>query len=161
MGAARKLLSESDGLIAKVYRELKRSGQPLSMLDEVMLAEAAAAGDLSVLLAERGRFLMDALEAAGVKNPKKTFAALSDLMGAITKENVGGNHYGFGHGRSYYTGAYSPIEKQGTEALANLTDLELYRSTDKLLDEVVKAFVPNFTKWYDELLDTLNASISG
>jgi hypothetical protein len=156
--ASRTLLKKSDHTIAKVWRELKRKGISTSTADDVLFAEAAASGDLSFLLSNKGEYLKLILRNEHGRGARgnHVFEALSDLMGAMTKDNVGGVNFGFGHGREYYK---ANLHHQGTEAFANLTELEAERAVNKLLDEIVDAFAPNLSKWYDEMLDLLNAEL--
>ena len=41
---------------------------------------------------------------------------------------------------------------QGYEAFANMTE-GLVNRGDKLYEDLLKAFVPNFSRWYDDLLN--------
>ena len=152
---ARKLLNSSDNIIAKIYREIKKNGGQLNHLDELLLAEAVEANDLSILFYRRADFLKKAL---GETN--ESLAMLSDLIGSATaEETVGGWSTGFGHGQDYYSGKWKQ-HSQGTEAFANMTSLEAARGNE-LIDGLLEAFLPEFTKWYDEVLDLLNAQLGG
>lgn len=44
-----------------------------------------------------------------------------------------------------------PGSEQGYEAFANMTE-GLVNRGDKLYEDLLKAFVPNFLRWYDDLL---------
>lgn len=163
--AAKGYLQASETLIAKIYRRIvELESMQLNDVEAVLFAEAAKAGDLSILFYKRGRYLANAMKrkalvGKGLAVDDGGFSGLSDLMGASTKENVAGYNMGFGHGKAYY--ASRGFHGQATEAFANITDLEHYRRADALVDEIVRALVPDWARWYDDLLDQLNTTLGG
>ena len=167
INAARKVLQESDSLVAKVWRRLE-DDVSLSDNHALMFADAVKTGDASVLLSGRGMWLR-AIRFSEAGNDG-VFSALSDYLGAITQENIAGyDAWGFGHGKGYYFDKKLPSSLrvsaarhyQGTEAFANITSMEKMRRTDPLLDEILKTFAPKYTKWYDDLIDALNDAMQG
>lgn len=146
---AKRNLAKSDHLIAKIWRELDRKGG-LSMTDNVLFQEAVKHNDFSLLFSNRGKYLRTWMG-------DDVFPGFSDLIGAITNEEIGGYGWGFGHGKAYY--ADRLIENMGTEAFANMTDLLMARASNPVLDELIRVLVPNYANWYDELIDVLNGKM--
>lgn len=165
--AARDYLKKSDHLLAKIFRRIEETGAyNFDKIEPMVFVEAIKANDLSILYWKGGRFL-----ANGMKQVQKLgsttklaphdggFSGFSDLMGAATKEDVAGFNMGYGHGKAYY--ASRGFNGQATEAFANITDLEHYRRADALVDEIIRALVPDWARWYDDLLDELNTTLGG
>jgi hypothetical protein len=159
--ASRAELAGSDSIPARVYRRLKKDGISFSMADDVMWAEASASGDLSILLANRGNSLFYTLRKFS-NDGAGNFGKFSDLLGAITKEEVAGFNCGWGHGKTYYATekvnkvvVKSGLHAQATESFANFTALEKLRRNDPLWNDIVQAFAPDLTRWYDDLIDEL------
>jgi hypothetical protein len=153
---ARKLLNESDHLVAKVYREVVAQGGALGPWDELMLLDAVQANDLSILFYRNGDFMKMMLSKPSQAD---VFAGFSDLMGATTGENgFGGWALGPGHGPAHYTGHWK-VHRQATESFANLTSLESERAVNKLFNEIIGTLSPKYSNWYDRLLDLLNSQL--
>lgn len=153
---ARLVLEESDSVVARSWRELRSKGFAFDDVDDIMFAEAVEAGDLSIMLSDRGKYLRAIFNE---DSQSGVFESLSDLIGAITREDIGGFNFGPGHGRSYYK--RNPVHYQGTEAFANMTALEMERARNPLLDELLRVLMPNYSGWYDDLIDYLNNSLGG
>ena len=146
------ILAKGEGIIAKVFDEATKAGHVFTSSEAVIWGEAAAAGDLSVLL--RYHHPLTAVF------DKRGWSAgnFSDLIGALSNERVGGwSWQGSGHGTAYYssrienTGGAMVRAGNGTEAFANMTDALLYRH-DPLYQDLLQALAPNFTKWFDEII---------
>lgn len=150
LSESRKLLKKSNHIIARIWRQIKTNGGSTSVLDDVMFAEAMKADDISILFTDRGLHLKSLFG-------NGDFAHFSDLIGAITREEIGGWGWGAGHGTKYY--ATRGLSGQGTEAFANLTALEIERVSNPLIDELIRILVPNYSRWYDDLIDMLNKAM--
>jgi hypothetical protein len=157
---ARKGLKESDHLIARLWRRMVDNPDfSVSMIDDRMFWEALKADDLSVLFMERGTYLRAALRSVDTQDGHAVMGAITDAIGAATKGDFGDYFMGWGHGKGYYK--TRGMHGQATEAFAEMTQLEKVRRADALVDDLVRAIMPEFSAWYDEVIDRLNGLLAG
>lgn len=140
--AARALEARTDA-VGAAFRLLpaaiRRADDDASHGIIVALSEMVEAGQ------ELGAVLTSLLYAERTRQ----FGALSDLVGALTGERVGGYAWGFGHGTGYYKRRGRGTRE--TEAFANTTDLlggRLDDATAGDLWSIAEFLAPSWVSWF-------------
>jgi SPP1 gp7 family putative phage head morphogenesis protein len=90
--------------------------------------------------------------AASAVNGHKTVGMMSDLIGAVTKELLGGYRTGFGHGKAYYAKTSTAA---GTEAMANLLSLH-GTNTAKAWSQALDKLTPSLNAEMKKVLGYAN-----
>lgn len=111
--------AKASSLFGQIWQDTEMVGNRSPTWD-ILFAEAGQAKDLSFLLQQRGQIMRQVFRYD--LNGDGVWGRFSDLIGAITKEKIGGYGWGWGHGTSYYN--KGPLHFQGAEAFANMTTLE-------------------------------------